>query len=76
MGELNDALELIINDKIQSQAFPTVCKITKTYQDKYVDVKTEDYGELKHIKSITDHEIEDITVLMFLNNSFESRMVI
>lgn len=76
MGELNDELNRLIKDKINSQAFPVPCKITKIYEDKYVDVKIEDFGELKYVKSIIEHEIDDITVLLFLNNNFESRMVI
>ena len=73
---LNESIKTIINDEINKQPTPVKATITHTYQDGYVDIKTETYGELKHIQTITPHTIGDETILIFIENDYNTRMVI
>ena len=72
---LNDSIKTIITDELNKQPHPTTATITQVYDDGYVDI-TCSYGELKHIQSITEHEINDTTILIFIENNFDLRMVI
>ncbi len=72
---LNDSIKTIITDEINKQPHPTQCTITKTYDDGYVDINCQ-YGELRHIQSITNHNINDTTILLFIENDFNLKMVI
>ena len=78
-NENKPTLYTVIQNQIQNtitdQPHPTQATITRVYEDGYCDVNTP-YGELKHIQSITTHEINDETILIFLNNTFEQRIVI
>jgi len=73
---LNQSIKTIINDELTKQPTPTKATITHTYQDNHVDVKTETYGELRHIQTITPHNIGDETILIFLNGEYTERIVI
>lgn len=74
---INKQIENIIDDKLQRDiAFPTQVEITRVYADGYVDCKNEDYGELRHIRSITSHNVGDTTVLIFTDNDYGKRIVI
>ena len=72
---INHLIQTQIESTITQQPHPTTATVTHVYPDKYVDIETT-YGELKHIESITTHEIGDKTILIFLNNSFEDRIII
>ena len=72
---LNDEIQRIVRDEIQQIAFPTIVTITKIYNDGYVDVDG-DYGLLRHIYSITEHDVNDKTLLVFADNDFNNRIVI
>ncbi|WP_296885161.1 hypothetical protein [uncultured Methanobrevibacter sp.] len=69
-------IETQIKNKIKEQPHPTPCTITHTYNDGRVDITTTRYGELKYIETITEHSIGDKTVLLFLNNDINERIVI
>ena len=73
---LGGTIESQIKTVINEQPRPDKCEIIKVYSDGYVDIKSETYGYLKYIQSITNHEINDISILVFLNNDYENRMVI
>lgn len=75
-SSLGETIESQIETLINEQPRPDKCEIIKVYGDGYVDIKTETYGYLKHIQSITNHKINDISILIFLNNDYENRMVI
>ena len=75
MDEINYQIQRIVQDEISKIAFPTIVTITKIYSDGYVDVEG-DLGLLRHIYSITDHEIGDKTILIFANNDFNNAIVI
>ena len=72
---LNDEIQKIVNDEINQIAFPTIVTITKIYSDGYVDVEG-DWGLLRHIYSITEHDINDKTLLVFADGDFNKRIVI
>ena len=73
---LNESIKTIINDELTKQPTPTKATITHLYSDGYVDIQTETYGELKHIQTITTHEVGDETILIFLNGEYTERIVI
>ena len=73
---LGGIIQTQIQNTINEQPAPTTCEITKTYNDNHVDIKTETYGNLKYIESIISHEIGDKTILIFLNNNYNKKMVI
>lgn len=66
----------MIDQTIQTQPYPTLAEITRTYTDGHVDIRTNEYGELTYLKTITNHNVGDTTILIFLNNTFEQRIVI
>ena len=72
---INNSIQTQILNSLNTQPHPTRATIIKTYEDGYVDIKT-DYGELRHVQSITTHENNDETVLIFLNNNYDERIVI
>ena len=72
---INGQIEIQFQNLISTLPHPTQATITKTYEDGYVDITTS-YGELTHVQSITTHEIEDETILIFLNNDYNQRRVI
>ena len=77
--ENNTTLAGIVQNQIQNtinqQPHPTECTVTKVYEDGYVDIQSP-FGELKHIQSITPHNVGDETILIFLNNQLTERRVI
>ena len=73
---INQSIQNMINTTIKTQPCPTKAIITQTYNDGHVDINTKPYGKLTYIESITKHEIDDITILIFLDNDFNTRMVI
>ena len=75
MEPINYQIERICRDEISKIPQPTIVSITKIYSDGYVDVEG-DLGLLRHIYSITDHEIGDKTILIFANNDFNNGIVI
>ena len=73
---LNQSIKTIINDELTKQPTPTKATITHLYSDGYVDIQTDTYGELRHIQTITPHNLGDETILIFLNGNYEERIVI
>ena len=73
---LNDAITDMIKSHINEIPTPTPCEIIATHTDGTVDITTKDYGELKYINTITEHQIGDKTVLLFLNQNLNERIVI
>lgn len=69
-------IEAIVKDEISKITFPNIVVVTKIYNDYYVDVESESFGTLRHIYSITEHEINDKTLLIFADNDFNQRIVI
>ena len=69
-------IETIVKDEISKLAFPTIVTVTKVYKDGYVNVKNDEYGELKYIPTIVPHNIGDKTLLVFADNTYSERIVI
>ena len=77
MKSINQQIELIVDDKLQRDlTYPTIVEITRVYNDGYVDCKNEDYGEMRKVKSITEHNVGDTTLLVFADNDYNKRIVI
>ena len=70
------AIENQIQANIRNQPHPVRCEITHVYDDGRVDITTTKYGEIKYVESITKHNIGDKSVLLFLNNDINDRIVI
>ena len=75
MDKLNFQIQRIVRDEISKIAFPTIVTITKVYSDGYVDVEG-DYGLLRHIYSITSHEVNDKTLLLFGDGDYNNMIII
>lgn len=75
MDQINYQIERICRDEINKIPQPTIVTITKIYSDGYVDVDS-DLGILRHIYTITEHEIGDKTILIFTNGDYDQGMVI
>lgn len=74
---INKQIEILVDNKLERDiTYPTIMEITKVYNDGHVDCKNEDYGELKHIKTITTHNIGDTTLLVFADNDYSKRIII
>lgn len=74
---INKQIEILVDDKIKRDiAYPTIVEITKVYNTGYVDCKNEEYGELKHIRTIISHNVGDTTLLVFADNDYGKRIVI
>ena len=72
---LADKIKPIITEQIDKQPAPTKATITRVYQDGHVDIETI-YGKLTYIQTIIDHELNDETILIFLDNDYNKRIVI
>ena len=72
---INGQIQTQIDSTLNLQPHPTTATVTHIYPDGYVDIKT-NYGELKHVPSIINHEIGDKTILIFLENDYNQRMII
>lgn len=70
------AIENQIQTNIRNQPHPVICKITHIYEDGRVDISTTKYGELKYLESLREHDIGDKSVLLFLNNDIQERIVL
>ena len=75
MNEINYEVQRIVQDEISKIAFPTIVTITKIYSDGYVDVDS-DFGVLRHIYTITEHEVGDKTILIFTDGDYDHGMLI
>lgn len=75
-NSITTPIEAIVKDEISKIGFPTIVVVTKIYNDDYVDVESDSFGTLRHIYSITEHEINDKTLLIFADNNFNQRIVI
>ena len=74
---LTQQIETIIQNHLNQTLTPVKATITHTYPDtKHVDINTSEYGVLKHVQTITTHETGDETILIFLNNNQNEKMVI
>lgn len=73
---INDEIIDIFNSEIEKLAFPTECIITKVYENNYADVKTDLFGEITYLKVFGDYSLGDKALLLFLNNDYNSRVVI
>ena len=72
---LSDIIQTQIQNTINTQPTPTKATITKIYTDGHVDIET-NYGKLTYIQTIIDHELNDETILIFLDNDYNKRIVI
>ena len=72
---INGQIEIQFQNLISTLPHPTKVTITKVYEDGYADIKTT-YGELKHIQTIIPHEVNDETILIFLENDYNQRIII
>lgn len=68
-------IEAIVKDEISKIAFPTIVTITKVYNDNFVDIQS-DFGVLRHIRSINQHNIGNITILVFAENDYNKPIVL
>lgn len=75
MDSINYQIERIVRDEISKIPSPTIVTITKIYSDGYVDVDS-DFGVLRHIYTITEHEVGDKTILIFTDGDYDRGMVI
>lgn len=75
-NSITTPIELIVKDELNKLAYPTIVTVTKVYGDGYVDCKNEDYGELKHIRTIISHNVGDTTLLIFADNDYSKRIII
>lgn len=74
---LPQQIETIVQNHLNQTLTPVKATITHTYPDtKHVDINTSEYGVLKHVQTITDHTVGDETILIFLNNNQNEKMVI
>lgn len=74
---LPQQIETIVQTQLNQTLTPVKATITHTYPDtKHVDINTEEYGVLKHVQTITTHETGDETVLIFLNNDQNQKIII
>ena len=73
---INQTIQTLIDQTIQTQPHPTPATITRVYGDGHVDIDTKAYGKLSYIETITEHETGDKTILIFLNNDINTYMVI
>ena len=75
---INDSVKDIVQDELKTQPYPTKAIITRVYtnENKRVDINTTEYGRLQYIQTITEHEVGDETILIFLNNNHEEKIVI
>lgn len=72
---INYQVQRIVRDEIAQIAYPTIVTIRKVYSDDYVDIEG-DFGLLRHIYSITEHDVGDKTLLIFADGDFNYGMVI
>lgn len=75
MDQINYQIERICRDEISKIPQPTIVTITKIYSDSYVDVDS-DFGVLRHIYTITEHNVGDKTILIFADGDYERGIVI
>ena len=75
-SNLTRPIEVLVKSELNKLAYPTIVEITKVYNDGYCDVESESFGTLRYIYSITEHEINDKTLLIFADNDFNQRIVI
>lgn len=75
MDELNYQIQRIVRDEIAQIAFSTIVTVTKVYDDGDVDIEG-DFGLLRKIYSITEHEVGDKTLLVFGDGNYNNRIVI
>lgn len=74
---LPQQIETIVQNHLNQTLTPVKATITHTYPDtKHVDINTSEYGVLKHVQTITTHTVGDETILIFLNNNQNEKMVI
>ena len=73
---INDSIRDIVTDEINQIPAPTPCEIIATHTDGTVTIQTKNYGKLTHTPTITPHTVGDKTVLLFLNQNLNERIVI
>ena len=74
---MDEQIKLIVKDEIKKLPTNVECKIIHIYPDNiHADIDTVEYGQLKYVKCLNTPTIDQIGVLMFLNNSFDERIVI
>ena len=73
---LTNAMTNLIKSQINEIPPPTQCEITTIHNDGTVDIHSKEYGDITFINTITSHEIGDKTVLLFLDNDYNKRIVI
>ena len=75
-SSLTHPIEVLVKNELNKLAYPTKVTVVKVYNDDYVDVESDSFGTLRHIYSITEHEINDKTLMIFADNDFNQRIVI
>lgn len=70
-------LETQIKNKIAEQPHPTPCTITHIYpDDQHADITTQKYGLIKYVQLLAPCTQNNNGILIFLNNTFDERVVI
>ena len=75
-SSITHPIEVVVKDELTKLAYPTKVTITKVYSDGYCDVKNDEYGTLRHVRSIIQHNVGDVTVLIFCDNNYADRIII
>ena len=74
---MQEQIRIIIKDEIQQQPRNVKCTITHTYPDKkHADIHTTEYGDLQYIECIGTPTENNTGVLIFLNNSYDEKIII
>lgn len=73
---LADTITPIVKTELSQLYHPIKATITRVYNNGNVDIQTTEYGALKNIQTIIPHTNGDETILIFLNNNPNTKMVI
>ena len=74
---INEEIELIIQDKLNKQPYPTRCKIVQKYADNiHADIETED-GIIQYVETISNNlTVGNPGILLFLDGNENNMIVI
>ena len=76
MSTINDEIQKIINNTLQQQPTPTLCTITKIYEDqKHIDAET-NIGTFKYAPTIGTPTTGNTGVVIFLNQNHDEYIII
>jgi hypothetical protein len=75
-GTINDEIQKIINNTLQQQPTPTLCTITKIYEDqKHIDAET-NIGTFKYAPTIGNPIKNHTGIIIFLNQNYDEYIII